>query len=272
VPPSDFFTGVQRFAGQALGQAQQGYKQLDKDLGGWLPGGGVASPATRAVRSIPKSDIYKTVRDTAVVPLIDRGMEAGLIPGSIGMYGRYLTGTDKPLTRVPKDVKEAEAVRSEGMFDPQNYRSNTPLAYQPSNDRITREEALTNTLGQYEKKGGTIFDRYDFNSYEKPGEFSAGVEGKTGENTTLQAVSEEAGRIADKMGFITPNSGYDVRLNLPSKTNPLIQDWRSISNKLSAELKKTDDTTPAMLFLSKKETELRNRIQEQGFRLPAISQ
>ena len=46
---SSFFGGVQRFAGQALGQAQRGYTQLDRASGGWLPGGGVASPVTRAV-------------------------------------------------------------------------------------------------------------------------------------------------------------------------------------------------------------------------------
>jgi hypothetical protein len=46
---SSFFGGVQRFAGQALGQAQRGYTQLDRVSGGWLPGGGVASPVTRAV-------------------------------------------------------------------------------------------------------------------------------------------------------------------------------------------------------------------------------
>ena len=45
---SSFFGGVQRFAGQAVGQAQRAYNQLDKASGGWLPGGGVASPLTRA--------------------------------------------------------------------------------------------------------------------------------------------------------------------------------------------------------------------------------
>jgi hypothetical protein len=49
MPISSFFGGVQRFAGQALGQAQRTYKELDRASGGWLPGGGVASPVTRAV-------------------------------------------------------------------------------------------------------------------------------------------------------------------------------------------------------------------------------
>ena len=49
VPVSSFFGGVQRFAGQAIGQAQRTYSQLDKASGGWLPGGGTASPITKAV-------------------------------------------------------------------------------------------------------------------------------------------------------------------------------------------------------------------------------
>jgi hypothetical protein len=49
VPISNFFGGLQRFAGQKLGEAQRVYQQADKSLGGWLPGGGTASPVTRAV-------------------------------------------------------------------------------------------------------------------------------------------------------------------------------------------------------------------------------
>ena len=39
MPTSSFFSGVQRFAGQALGQAARAYGQLDKSIGGVLPGG-----------------------------------------------------------------------------------------------------------------------------------------------------------------------------------------------------------------------------------------
>jgi hypothetical protein len=49
VPISSFFGGIQRFAGQKLGEAQRAYQQLDKSAGGWLPGGGVASPVTKAI-------------------------------------------------------------------------------------------------------------------------------------------------------------------------------------------------------------------------------
>jgi hypothetical protein len=49
VPLSSFLGNVQRFAGQKIGEAQRAYQQLDKSTGGWLPGGGVASPITKAV-------------------------------------------------------------------------------------------------------------------------------------------------------------------------------------------------------------------------------
>jgi len=47
VPDSSFFGGLQRFAGQILGQAQRTYSDMDRASGGWLPGGGTASPLTR---------------------------------------------------------------------------------------------------------------------------------------------------------------------------------------------------------------------------------
>lgn len=42
MPISNFFNQVTRKAGQVWGQA-------DRALGGWLPGGGTASPLTKAV-------------------------------------------------------------------------------------------------------------------------------------------------------------------------------------------------------------------------------
>ena len=49
MPVSSFFGGIQRFAGQRLGQARNAYQQLDKLTGGWLPGGGTASPITKTI-------------------------------------------------------------------------------------------------------------------------------------------------------------------------------------------------------------------------------
>ena len=48
------------------------------------------------------------LRDGVIVPAIDTAMEAGVIPADAGMFGRYLTGTNTPLTRMPADIKKAE--------------------------------------------------------------------------------------------------------------------------------------------------------------------
>ena len=58
MPISSFFSNIgnqaRRFAGQALGRTQQSYKQLDEQLGGWLPGGGTASPLTRSAQQLDR--------------------------------------------------------------------------------------------------------------------------------------------------------------------------------------------------------------------------
>ena len=48
------------------------------------------------------------LRDKAVVPAIDNAMEAGLLRSDAGMFGRYLSGTSVPLTKMPLDIKRDE--------------------------------------------------------------------------------------------------------------------------------------------------------------------
>ena len=64
---------------------------------------------------------YTQLRDKIAVPAIDGGMAAGIIPASAGMFGRYLTGTSKPLTRAPADIRKAESWRAQAMPNPNNY-------------------------------------------------------------------------------------------------------------------------------------------------------
>lgn len=209
MPLSDFFGGVQRFAGQALGQAQQGYRQLDKSLGGWLPGGGTASPASPAIRKFAGD-----VREKAIVPAIDVGMQQGIIPGDVGMFGRFLTGTRQPLTRMPKDVRSAEATYAQTVADPKNYILEHNVGFQQPSDIATKEHPLANTLGRYVKKEGVITDRYDFNSYLEPGSLFLSIPaGELGNNQQLTDTITTAGRLADRLGFIKPGSGYDVRFD-----------------------------------------------------------
>ena len=47
-------------------------------------------------------------RDQQFVPALDAAMEQGVIPADAGMFGRYLTGTEVPLTKVPADVRKGE--------------------------------------------------------------------------------------------------------------------------------------------------------------------
>lgn len=47
-------------------------------------------------------------RDQRFVPALDAAMERGIVPADAGMFGRYLTGTKVPLTKVPADVRQGE--------------------------------------------------------------------------------------------------------------------------------------------------------------------
>ena len=100
-----------RFAGQAAGvltAIKGALKSADQAVGGWLPGGGVASPVTRAAQSVTPSrnEALSAVRDKAVVPVIDKGIETGLLPAKQAMFARYLSGTSKPLTVYPEKLKQ----------------------------------------------------------------------------------------------------------------------------------------------------------------------
>ena len=78
------------------------YQQADKALGGWLPGGGTGNPLSNPVRQAAEA-----VRDQAIVPAIDKGIESGVLPAKEAMFARYLTNTDKPLTVYPEEGKQA---------------------------------------------------------------------------------------------------------------------------------------------------------------------
>lgn len=97
---------------QFLNQVGRGYGQLDKNVfKGVLPGGAsISSSIAPDLRKVSQSPIYKTIRDKAAVPLLDRGMEAGVVPAKEGMFARFLSGTSQPLTRIPAETKAAEAL------------------------------------------------------------------------------------------------------------------------------------------------------------------
>jgi hypothetical protein len=82
------------------------YKQVDKQLGGWLPGGGTAAPPVRAMQTVTPiaGRLAGAIRDQAVIPVLDKGIETGVLPTKEAMFARYLTGTSEPLTVYPKPL------------------------------------------------------------------------------------------------------------------------------------------------------------------------
>ena len=82
------------------------YKQADKAAGGWLPGGGIAAPPVRAMQAaVPIAGrLAGAIRDQTIIPVLDKGIETGVLPTKETMFARYLTGTNKPLTVYPQPL------------------------------------------------------------------------------------------------------------------------------------------------------------------------
>jgi len=127
-------------------------------------------------------------------------------------------GKITPLTtsnpaRFYSDKQRAFAATDFVPFDKNNY-SNTDYKSESGSDAFIG--ATTNTLGQYSVKNGTATDRYDFNHYTK-GNFNSGgtiTSATPSARDPLLFLANVAGNAADKLGIITPESGYDVRLKL----------------------------------------------------------
>jgi len=187
-------------------------------------------------------DAASQYRDGVIIPAIDTAMEEGNLPGAVGMYGRYLTGTQIPLTKFPADVKTAEQERANRLlelnresFDPQNYKT---TGYSDV-EGIRTNNATTHTLGQYLVKDGIVLDRYDFdknNGFTQPGTIYLSPRSKKaledptifdevtsegqfehggifGQPPLVQDLAGMAGNLSQRLGLVKPGSGYDVRLD-----------------------------------------------------------
>jgi hypothetical protein len=256
------------FFQQFLNRARRGYGQLDKNIFGGLLPGGAASPLAPVKKTVQKIVSPQNVRDFAVIPLLDTAMEAGVVPASTGMFGRYLTGTNKPLTKAPADIREAESWRAQGMSNPNSYIADNKTidVYHGETNPFPREAALVNSLGRYVKQNGVVIDRYDFNEYNKSGIFSSG--GVEGGDYNLEKTVDYIGNLASKFGLIKPGSGYDVRLNLPYQTKPELQTYKKISQDLSQRLnKENENLTPETIKLFQQHKQLEEKLKNKGIRL-----
>jgi len=160
-------------------------------------------------------DAASQYRDRVIIPAIDTAMEEGNLPGDVGMYSRYLTGTQVPLTKFPADVRTAEQEKvnkllelNKGSFDPQNYKM---TGY--SDFGMVEGEGTNNTLGQYLVNDGIVVDRYDFdrNNFYGDGTFEHG--GIYGQPRIVESLAQLTGNLSQGLGLIEPGSGYDVRLD-----------------------------------------------------------
>lgn len=142
---------VKRFAASVpgiVGALQGALKRVDQALGGWLPGGGVASPVTKAVQTVTPSakEVIGGVRDQVAVPILDRGIESGVLPTKEAMFARYLSGTSKPLTVYPDKQKQA----IQGAYD--------ALAIEQTRDQVDAIFKSSNPLYQQYSKAATEAD------------------------------------------------------------------------------------------------------------------
>ena len=103
-----------------LNKAKQAYGVVDKNVfKGFLPGGAsISSSIAPAVKAVSGSPIYKTVREKAIIPVLDTAMEQGIVPAKEGMFARFLSGTSTPLTRIPADTRAAEAMLNQRLSNP----------------------------------------------------------------------------------------------------------------------------------------------------------
>ena len=127
--------------------------------------------------------------------------------------GRITPLTTSNPAKFFSDTQRAHAAADFVPFDKNNY-SNTDYKSESGSDAFIG--ATTNTLGQYSVKNGTAIDRYDFNHYTK-GNFNSGgtiTSATPSAHDPLLFLANVAGNAADKLGIITPESGYDVRLKL----------------------------------------------------------
>ncbi len=127
--------------------------------------------------------------------------------------GRITPLTTSNPARFYSDNQRAYAASDFVPFDENNY-SNTDYKSESGSDAFIG--ATTNTLGQYSVKNGTAIDRYDFNHYTKDNYNSGGTitSATPSAHDPLLFLANVAGNAADKLGIITPESGYDVRLKL----------------------------------------------------------
>lgn len=210
------------------------WKAADKGLGGWLPGGGTPSPITRRSQELARRATVENLRDRVAIPLLDRGMAAGIVPAAPGLFARYLTGTSRPLTELPHSLHQGirQDLRIGSKIPDYAVQDHPYGASTPTGDL----SPTYFSLGRYELKNGQVEDRYDFNWLKPDGpegyrRFGARSP-QEGTDRILEddPIARTALNFALDRGIVTPDSGYEIRAPLkgmPAPSVPVAQGQRA---------------------------------------------
>jgi len=288
MPLSSFFGRVQRFAGQSLGQAQHAYTQLDRASGGWLPGGGVASPVTRAVfppQPFPKRseelqritgvkgrfiDPEKTpslVRQIApiVAPLWGTADYANTILNEVGMSGYSGGRTERErhteihelghLNPKDKGLYSHFGVLGRSLQGLSNQTGNLPLVDLAAGLAMQHADAPEEDRAERFSKQFAKRQNYTAPMIYKDNTSDYGnklrQEGK-------ELVSEAISKITDPGGVVSRTTQFINQ----QRAKPI----RSELNKIEPELKRLlissgDQVSPELISLNKRHSELQRQLE-----------
>jgi len=143
-----------------------------------LPGGGTAAPPVRAMQTVVPiaGRLAGAIRDKAVIPVLDKGIETGVLPTKEAMFARYLTGTSKPLTVYPKpllnkisEAYDQAAIETTRVDVDKIFKQNHPLYRQYETTQNELNNLQTRLRDQAEMFGveSSAQDRQKLKQYEQ---------------------------------------------------------------------------------------------------------
>ena len=158
----------------------------------------------------------KQLRDQVAVPALDTAMEAGVVPATQGMAIRWASGTETPLTKTPKDLREAipaavKKAKTEGTRQVEGFQ-------QVHGDvHGDWKGPLQNSLGAFwaNPQTGEVEDAYDFSYYDPKSDKLHHYTGGIKSGIDMLRSGEERGMIpiAHELGLVKPGHSYPIRFN-----------------------------------------------------------